>query len=146
MRCASKKRLERMLDLDAGQAATIRMLAHLADEPKRLAEYIQNHCPRTHRYARSCRAELYDSPQWRRTVIMHACDDVIGTCGVMEVGDNPDADFVRFECCNPGDPWVQTLVIDKVMDALIIEAWGDLVWRSGMTEESKLDLIQSARE
>lgn len=128
MRAPSMQRLIQILNLSPTQAYVVRMLARLVDDETGLETAIQRCCPRTAAYAASCHSDPFDSPMWRRTMMLAAIDETIGTHGVETLG-RVTIDGAPYEYCNAGDPYVPTLIYTKVSDTLRIASWGDIAER-----------------
>ena len=131
MRCPTIKTLTSRLCLEVEQARLVRKLAKLADDPDALADTIAQQCPHTDRWANQCRSDPYASHTWRRTMLLSAIDETIGTHGT-EVIRCPRADYMAppaFEYCNTGDLYGATIVYSRESDALRIASVGDIVER-----------------
>lgn len=129
MRCPSLKRLcETFRDLEVMRANQIRKLARNVDKPDALRWLIENECPETHAYVRSMYSDPYDSAMWRRTIMLHAIDRLLGTHGVEPLGPaSSSAPYAPpFEYCNAGDTYSTTIIYSRASDALRIGCWGDI--------------------
>ncbi len=131
MRAPTQKRLlAAFRDLTPAQARLIRALCHAADDCDVLQTLIGAKCPSTDQYARSLRSDGYASRMWRRTLVLHAVNAILGMHGVYGLGA-PES--IRgappFEYLNAGDTYSTTLVYHRDPDALRIGCWGDIAER-----------------
>lgn len=127
MRAPSLARLQAAFpSLSADDAKLIRALAHAADYRETLASLIEQHCPQTQAYARSCYSDPYASYMWRVTLALHAMDVILGTHGVEALDDDNSMHAPDIEYLNAGDPYVTTLLYHRPVDALRIGCWGDI--------------------
>lgn len=116
--------------LDSVAARLIRSLAHAADDASELEALIDTRCPATAAYVRQLYSSPYDSRMWRRTVVLHAIDVILGTCGVESFGDTDAPGLApAYEYCNTGDSYDTTLVYHRNADAIRIGSWGDIAER-----------------
>lgn len=129
MKIPPQQTLCETMDLDLDDYRIVAGLANRADDPEALRAWIERYCELTHSYARSCYRDPYDSPMWRRTLVLHALDAMCGTHGVETIGGDDD-DFRTpppFEYLNAGDTYATTLIFDRGKDEITIGCWGDLV-------------------
>jgi hypothetical protein len=130
MRCPSTKRLRATFpNLQRGQATLIRRLAHDVHHRDTLRNTIEARCPKTHAYALSCYNDPYDGGMWRRTMMLHAIDEILGTCGVEALGPVDMHKGPPFEYCNTGETYAATIVYSRDSDMLRIASWGDVAER-----------------
>lgn len=131
MRCPSLKRLlVAFPELTAGKAQLIRVLCERADSPERLASVINGNCPATDAYVNSLYSDPYGSRMWRRTVVLHALNAIVGTYGVEGLGETSHAPYAPpYEYLNAGDTYATTLIYTRATDTLRIGAWGDIAER-----------------
>lgn len=117
-------------DLTEEQAKLIKQLGRLADEPEALRTLLDEHCPETSRCMRQCHSDPMNTGMWRRTMVLHAIDKILGTHGVEALG-REDHSFrkARIEYCNAGDPYATTLVYLPWSDRIHIGCWGDYAGR-----------------
>lgn len=113
-------------------ARLIKRLCAAADDRDALRAIIEAQCPETDRYARSCYNDPYHGGMWRRTLILHAIDRILGTCGVEPLGAVDMRQGPPYEYCNAGDPYVATLIYKRETDTVRIGSWGDIVEREGI--------------
>lgn len=126
MKCPSPKELVATFrDLGIDTARLIRNLTSYVDDNATLKEIVEESCPATATYVRSLYNDPYGSAMWRRTVVLHAIDKLLGTCGVEAVGPCDMHDGPPIEYCNAGDPYVVTLLYYRDRDELVIGCWGD---------------------
>jgi hypothetical protein len=109
------------------QARLVRKLAHAADDGEALKSLVDDHCPATAAYARSCHADPYRSQLWRTTMVLHAINDVVGGIGVEGLGPGRNGDFAPpYEYVNRGDLYGMTLVYKRATDNLYLGCWGNI--------------------
>lgn len=138
MKAPSLKRLlETFSEVTRNQADLIRALAHAADDREKLRTLIETHCPETDKYARSCFHDPYRSSGWRRTLVMHAIDYLLGTGGVEPLGPVDMHNGPPFEYCNTGDTYAATLIFCRDADEIRIGSWGDYAERIGEESEAE---------
>lgn len=130
MRCPSVKRLvAHFPNLTPKDARLIRKLAKVP--AVKLAEVIQEHCPKTHEWIRSCYGSPLDTFDWRTHTRLRAIDEVMGTYGVEALGPEPSnpSTWHPFEYLNTGDTYNATLIYSRQNGAhhLFISSWGDVV-------------------
>lgn len=121
-------------DLSRADARLIRKLAHATADSAELQALIEQACPATHAYARSCYNDPYASRMWRVTMALHAINGVLGTYGVEPLGDGRHCEGYAppYEYCNAGDTYATTLVYKRATDTLFVSSWGDVVERQGL--------------
>lgn len=130
MRCPSIKRLmETFPDLTRERAGLVRKLAAQSDDGEALRETIQIHCSQTAAYAASCHHDPFDSPMWRRTMVLSAINETVGTFGVEPLWRNGQQEMSGppFEYLNTGDTYAMTLVYRKSTDNLYLGSMGGVV-------------------
>lgn len=121
--------LDAFRDLTPERAKLIRALAHATNDPVKLSSIIHGNASlaRTAAYAKSCYGDPFDSPVWRRTMMLHAVDVLLETHGVEPLGEVDMRRGPPYEYCNAGDSYATTLIYFRDADALRIGSWGDLV-------------------
>jgi hypothetical protein len=80
-------------------------------------------CVNTLKWIDSC----YNLPE-DYTVIMSACDELLGTCGV-ESFETADGDYVDY--CNTGDTYATTICYDGTTGRFMVASWGYLAEKYG---------------
>lgn len=130
MRCASHLSLMNAFPgLAWKEREAIRKLCANADQPDDLEALINQEHPKTEQYARSLCHSPWGSRMWRRTLILHAVDKVIGTFGVEALGPE-DSDDPRsvppYEVLNAGDVYSTTLIYNTSADRLFVGCEGDV--------------------
>ncbi len=124
MRCPSTKNLKASFKkLDTKKANLVRALAKAVDSADDLETLVENSCPETVKYVRSLYSDPYRSQMWRRTVALHAIDDLIGGHGMEPLGPVGHSG-PPYEYSNMGDPYVTTLIYKKATDNLFIGCYG----------------------
>lgn len=126
--CPAAKSLEADLSISREDANKIRKLCKLADSPDELAEFIEKSFPKTEAYVRRLHSNPYNNKMWRRTVALHAMDELLDTHGVEALRDK-HGDAV-YDFLNTGDTYAVTLLLKLDTDRLIIGTWGDIVERN----------------
>ena len=134
MRSPTLKNLE-ALGLERKQANLVKRLCKARDDRDKLAALIERECPQTDAYRRECYHDPILSNMWRTTLVLHAIDVLLGTCGVEVIGDQFALEH-RFEFLNTGDTYASTLVYDNDTDRLFVASYGDIVERYFLDEES----------
>lgn len=137
MRSPSVKRLLDAFpaDLTPEGANLIRQLCRLADQLDELEELIADHplLVETHAYVRRLHNSPYRSAMWRRTVILHAVNRLIGGFGVGAIDTGKDGFLTppEYEYVNMGDPYTETLIYSRAngADNLFTGCWGDTAER-----------------
>lgn len=131
MKSPSVKSLLASFDIAREQALLVKELCAVAGERFMLAALIEAKCPETHAYARSCYSDPYSSQMWRRTMVLHAIDQIVGTCGVegLGPGDAFNGYAPPYEYLNAGDPYTTTLIYKRDTDNLYLGAWGPIAER-----------------
>lgn len=129
MRAPTAISMSAELGVSREEGLAIRTLTRLVDLPDLLQTYVEDHCPDTWRYVRSLHSSPWRSSMWRRSVVMHAIDRILGTHGVEPLGPIAMSSGPPFEYCNAGDTYAVTLVFDRDRDKLIISSWGDIAER-----------------
>ena len=127
----TQKSLKTTFKLDSKQARLIKDLCASRDVVSILRGLINAKCPATAEYASQCRhIGPYDSRMWRTTLVLHAVDHILGTCGVEALGytDNPGY-APDYEYLNAGDTYATTLIYKRETDRLFIGCWGDIAER-----------------
>lgn len=126
--CPSAKALIEAFKISADDAKKIRILCKLVDERDALSDFIANECPDTQKYVSSMYNSPYNSGMWRRTVVLHAIDRLVGGHGIEPLGpvamSGPPYEYV-----NMGDTYATTLIYKKSNDRLSIGNWGDIAER-----------------
>lgn len=131
MMCPSAATLEKDFGISRKAANQIRALCKAADEPEKLEELINKHHPSAERYVRSMYSDPYRSGMWRRTVILHAINDLVDGHGVEALGSSSGfGDAPPYEYINMGDTYDLTLIYKRDTDRLFAGTWGDLVERN----------------
>lgn len=115
-------------DLDRPTASLMRRIAKAADEPDDLMRLIRRVEP-TARYVNQLHHSPYESAMWRRTVVLHALDVLLGTAGVEPLGPISAFRGPPYEYLNAGDTYVATLIFSRDADAITIGSWGDIAER-----------------
>ena len=66
---------------------------------------------------------------WRRTIVLHAVNELVGGFGVEALGEHNGRapSSPPFEYINMGDTYAATLVYETETDELSIGSWGDVV-------------------
>ena len=122
-------------DLTAEQASLIKRLAAARDDREALATILESECPVTWAYLRSCYNDPLSSRMWRTTMVLHAIDTIVGTCGVEALGDGEGPSYAPpFEYLNAGDTYAATLVYKRASDRLFVGCWGDVAERLPASE------------
>lgn len=121
--------LKEFQNLTEIEAELIQNLCFYADHREKLEDLIEANCPDTFRYARSCYSDPFDSAMWRRTLVLHAIDRILGTCGVEPIGDVDLHYGPPYEYLNAGDAYSTTLIFHRESDMLEIGCYGDIVER-----------------
>lgn len=112
-------------DLDDTKARLACALCDAADDADALADLVEQF-PAVERLARG----QLDCSDGRRTVVLHALDQLLGTHGVEplygpeQTAYGPEAP--DYEYCNTGDSYAATLVYSRDDDAVTIGCWGDI--------------------
>ncbi len=115
---------ETFRDLTHEDAKLIRALCKTVDDRDALEMLIADRCPDTDAYARSCYHSPWDSAMWRRTMVLHAIDRIVGTCGVEALGSSDSAPYAPpFEYLNTGDSYTSTLIYSRESDSLFVGCW-----------------------
>lgn len=125
----SASELEVRFELSKEKANLACALCDATDNPEKLEELIEQ-VPETARYVRQLFSSPYNSSIWRRTVVLHALDVLIGTHGVEPLyspeqephGVEPPA----YEYCNAGDSYDTTIIYSREHDKITIDCWGDI--------------------
>lgn len=131
IRSPSVKRLCATFELTREQAQLIKRLCALRDDRNALEVLVSRECPDTDSYTRDCYRSVYESHMWRTTIVLHAIDHILGTCGVEALGDTePRAGYApEYEYCNTGDAYASTLIYRRASDNLFIGSWATIVER-----------------
>ena len=131
MRSPSRKRLTETFNVSFESAGLIKRLVRMADNETVLPVIVETSCPDTWRYARSCYHDPFLSRMWRRSIVLHAIDRILGTHGVEALRHPRDGelDAPRWEYLNAGDPYATTLLYTRATDTLRIGCWGDIAER-----------------
>lgn len=114
--------------LDNNSIDLMRRLARVVDSPDKLAETIEK-VPDTAKYVHSLFSDPYDSSLWRRTVMLHAMNELMDTYGVEALGEVDMHHGPPYEYLNAGDTYSTTLIYDRDNDEIFIGSWGDVVER-----------------
>lgn len=133
MRSPSIKRLTTEFDITVEEAKLVKALCAARDNEDALRTLISEKCPATHVYERSLHSSGYSSRMWRTTLVLHALDKILNTCGVEAL--RKDGDFgesrhgyaPKYEYLNTGDPYSTTLMYKRDTDNLYIGCWGSVV-------------------
>ena len=121
MSCPSAARLVGSIDrLSLKDANAIRKLCKTVDDPEALQSLIENHHPKTESYVQRLHSSPYGSDMWRRTVVLHAINELVQGYGVESLGG-------KYSYINMGDPYTGTLIYKPTSDRLFIGTWGDVV-------------------
>lgn len=134
-----KDLIETFHDLNDESISLIVQLCLFADDPKQLSFLIEEKCPGTWGYARACYGNPFNSAMWRRTLILDALDDILGTHGVEPIGDIPLNDGPPYEYLNAGDPYVPTLIYCRDLDSLEVGCMADIVERLEVEQDQEDD-------
>lgn len=133
MRCPTVPRLLAAFPRSLGRqgALLIRALAARVDDPARLASVIEGNAAlkATSDYVRRMHGDPYASAMWRRTVALHAMDQVLGTHGVEPLGPVDERQGPPYEYLNAGDTYNETMIYDRDADRVFIGSWGEVVER-----------------
>jgi hypothetical protein len=131
MTAPSLKKLQETFGLSDRDASLLRQLVACRDDGDALRSLIEDRCPATYQYARSCYSDPFDSELWRTTLVLHAIDCILETHGVEPLGptDPRDGYAPAYEYCNMGDPYETTLMYSRRSDRLYIGCWGNLAER-----------------
>ena len=130
MKAPSEKKLREAFDLDSKQAKLIRAFAKNVDDPEELEELVEK-VPATEQYVRSLYHSPYGSAMWRRTVALHAINDIVDGFGVEPLGPVHMRHGPPYDYSNFGDPYVTTLIYERDADKLFIGDWGAIVEEEG---------------
>ena len=116
VRAPSIKTLTRDLRITREEAKTVRGLIKGDIDPEDIEA--------TDRWIRQC----YNRP-WESSLIMHAIDATIGTCGVECIGDEDKEahESADFDYCNAGDTYAATIIRDNNTGRYFVGCWGDCV-------------------
>ncbi len=127
--CPSAKSLTAAFrDLSSKDANAIRKLCKVADDDPDLEELIDEKHPKTEAYVQQMHSSPYNSRMWRRTVVLHAINNLVDGHGVEPLG--PVAmSGPPYEYINMGDTYDTTLIYKKDSDRLSIGNWGDIAER-----------------
>ena len=115
-------------NLTPQEARLMRRIGHAADDDE-LATLIDKHVPSTAAYVRSLHSNPYNTMMWRRTVVLHALDSILGTYGVEPLGPIAARHGPAYEYLNAGDADNATLIYTRDTDSIRIGAWGDIAAR-----------------
>lgn len=129
MRSPSIKALVDTFRITEDEAKLVKQLCSLADDRDALEALIAEKCPATDAYARSCYNSPWTSGMWRRTMILHAIDKIVDTCGVEPLGpmnDHRVGYAPPYEYLNTGDSYAATLIYKRATDNLFIGDWGSI--------------------
>lgn len=111
--------------IDRRGALLIKKLVKAVDDPDELRGLISAHLPATYQYERQVHSDPYRSRMWRRTMVLHAINEILDGHGVEPLGpvamSGPPYEYINF-----GDPYVTTLIYRKASDNLFIGSWGDI--------------------
>lgn len=129
MRCPSVNRLCATFRIDRPQARLIRALAKAVHDRDTLRDLVNAKCPATAQYAHRCYNDPFQGEGWRRTMMLHAIDEILGTFGVEPLGPVDMRDGPPFEYCNTGDSYAATIIYSRESDTLRIGSWGDIAER-----------------
>lgn len=78
------------------------------------------------------RRQCYHEPrETAPETIMHAIDQVIGTCGTEAIFGAGSCTQPVIEYCNAGDTYAATIVYDYIAEKYRLTSWGDMVERYG---------------
>lgn len=134
MMCPPAAELEKEFRITRKAANQIRALCKAADDPEKLEDLISKHHAKTERYVWSLHSSPYNSRMWRRTIVLHAIDQIIDGHGVEIIGDPVASGGPPYEYINMGDPYVATLIYKRDTDRLFIGSWGDVVEKNPKLE------------
>lgn len=130
MKCPSAEHLTKHLKITISVAQMIRRIARSVEDPEKLRELIDTHCPKTAAYVRSMYSDPYDSHMWRVTVALDAINHLLDGDGVLGLGRGTSPDYAPpYEYINMGDTYSTTLIYRRRTDSLSIGCWGDIVER-----------------
>lgn len=131
MRTPGLKALE-TLGLTREQARLVKRLAKAVDSEADLRVLIDASCPQTAAYARQCYNDPYYTGMWRRTLVLHAIDCMLGTHGVEALGEGERSDGYAppYEYLNAGDAYATTLIYKRDTDRVFVGCWSDLAERN----------------
>ncbi len=119
-----KNLLASFRDLTEDKARLIRKLCSIADDREALIRALEADCPETMRYAQSCYNDPFSSAMWRRTMVLHALDKILGTFGVEALGTVNMHKGPPYEYLNNGDTYGITLIYCRSEDRIRIGCWG----------------------
>jgi len=123
MSCPSAARLVGSIDrLSLKDANAIRKLCKTVDDPEALQSLIENHHPKTESYVQRLHSSPYGSDMWRRTVVLHAVNELVQGYGVESLGG-------KYEYINTGEMYADTLVFKPASNRLFVGSPGDIVER-----------------
>lgn len=113
-------RLTKALDIDEQQARQVIGLIRGEISPFTVAG--------TDQWRRQC---YHEPRETAPETIMHAIDQVIGTCGTEAIFGADGCTMPVLEYCNTGDSYATTIMYDYVAGKYRLTSWGDLVERFG---------------
>jgi hypothetical protein len=114
-------------DLTSEQAKLMTKLSRLVDDPLKLSTLMHNdsRLRATELYAESCYGDPFTSAMWRRTLVLHAFNSILGMHGVEALGE-VKAGGPPHEYLNAGDTYATTLIYAKATDTALIGCWADI--------------------
>jgi hypothetical protein len=115
-------------DLSREDAAKIRRLCALADDPAELRTEVET-LPRASAYLRMCYSTPFHNRPFRRAMVLQAIDEIVGTHGVEAVGPCHLTDGAPISYLNAGDAYASTLVYKRGTDNLFVSTLGDVAGR-----------------
>jgi hypothetical protein len=127
VRCPTAKSLTAAFRIDQSTANKIRQLCKTVDNADKFQSLIAKSHPKTHKYTLSMYNSPYDSPMWRRTVMLDAINHLLEGFGVEALGPNIGGmKPPPYEYINMGDTYNTTLIYKRSSDNLFIGSWGDI--------------------
>lgn len=111
------------------QAKLVKRLGKVDDDREALSKLIEEECPETWAYARSCYNDPFASQMWRTTMVLHAIDKIVGTYGVEPLGRVRMREGPPYEYLNAGDSYTTTLVYKRRTDNLYFSSWATIAER-----------------
>ena len=110
-------------DLSREDAAKIRRLCALADEPAELRTEVET-LPGASAYLRACYSTPFHNRPFRRSMVLRAVDEIVGTHGVEALGPCHLTDGPPISYLNTGDMYAVTLFYKMDTDNLYVSTLG----------------------
>jgi len=126
MRSPALKTLVSELNTTVDEATLIRALCAAADDEGTLLDIIADKVPGTDAYERRLYHRSPYNAMWRRTLVMHAINEILRGHGVECLGTGADLwEGPSYEYINFGDPYAATLIYSRFRgaDNLYISDW-----------------------